>query len=387
VDLIALRNRLRLGEDSRTEFKRADDSALKSIEKALVAFANSGGGEVFVGVEDDGTPTGVGSTTDADRWMRQITQLCQTRIEPALSCRIDKAETDGHLLLIVEIPAWTPNRPYRSGHIYYVRSGAESREASRDELVRMLQSRAIHFDEEPVRGASATDLDEAAVDRFLAAHYPRFSPDRRASYLRALKCYDDADRPTVTGVLFFGCDPQRFFADSYITAIRFRGARVSDEIADRKTFSGGLLAQAESAAQFLDIHVPSPVAIEGFTRKEKGIPTSVLREALHNALAHRDYVVASQVRIFAFDDRVEITNPGALLNRMTLDSIRIGGISQRRNPAIAAILTRSGLVELAGNGVPQMIDAMEAAGLPEPEFAVEGGHFRVVLRVRPREGT
>jgi len=387
VDLIALRNRLRLGEDSGTEFKRADDSALKSIEKSLVAFANSGGGEVFVGVENDGTPAGVGTAKDADRWMRQITQLCQTRIEPALSCRIDKAEIDGHLVLIVEIPTWPPNRPYRSGHIYYVRSGTESREASRDELVRMLQSQAIHFDEEPVRGASGTDLDEAAVDRFLAAHYPRFSPDRRASYLRALKCYDDADRPTVTGVLFFGRDPQRFFTDAYITAIRFRGARVSDEIADRKTFSGGLLDQAESAAQFLDIHVPSPVAIEGWTRKEKGIPTFVLREALHNAVAHRDYVVASQIRVFAFDDRVEITNPGALLNRMTLDSIRIGGISQRRNPAIAAILTRSGLVELAGNGVPRMIDAMEAAGLPEPEFAVEGGHFKVVLRLRPQEGT
>jgi predicted HTH transcriptional regulator len=111
VDLVSLRNRLRLGEDSRTEFKRADDNALKSIEKSLVAFANSGGGEVFIGVENDGTPAGVGSATDADRWMRQISQLCQTRIEPALSCRIDKAEIDGHLVLIVEIPTWAPNRP------------------------------------------------------------------------------------------------------------------------------------------------------------------------------------------------------------------------------------------------------------------------------------
>ena len=387
MDANILRSRIRLGEDSRTEFKRADDQALPSIAKTLVAFANSSGGDLFLGVEDDGSVTGVGSVKDADRWMRQVTQLCQTPIEPALSCRVDKVEVDGQVVLVVNIPAWTPNRPYRSGHVYLVRAGAESREASRDELVRMLQSQAVHFDEEPVRGVTPADLDEAAADRFLSAHYPAFSPDRRASYLRAIKCLDEADQPTVTGVLFFGFEPQRFFPDAHVTAIRFRGTRVSDDIVNRKSFSGSILNQAELGARFLDLHVPAPSRVEGWKRKELGIPGLVLREALHNALAHRDYVVASQTRVFVFDDRVEVTNPGTLLNRMTLDSIRIGGISQRRNPAIAAILMRSGLVELVGNGVPRMLEAMEAAGLPAPDFTIEGGHFRTVLRSGRAEST
>jgi ATP-dependent DNA helicase RecG len=251
----------------------------------------------------------------------------------------------------------------------------------------MLQSQAIHFDEEAVRGAAAGDLDEAVADPFFREHYPAFTPDRRAMYLRASKCCDEADRPTVTGILFFGRDPQQFFPDASVTAIRFRGTSVADDKIDRKTFTGGILAQAEAAAKFLDLHVPAPEAIEGWQRKETGIPPFVLREALHNALAHRDYVMASQTRLFVFDDRVEITNPGTLLNRMTLDSIRIGGISQQRNPAIAAILLRSGLVELASTGVPRMIEAMRKARLPEPEFSLEGGHFRVILRERPAEAS
>jgi ATP-dependent DNA helicase RecG len=87
--------------------------------------------------------------------------------------------------------------------------------------------------------------------------------------------------------------------------------------------------------------------------------------------------------MFIFDDRVEFINPGALLNQLTLDSIRIGGISQRRNPVICSLTARLGRRELYGLGIPQMIRIVRERGLPEPEFSVEGGHFRVVLRREP----
>ena len=100
-----------------------------------------------------------------------------------------------------------------------------------------------------------------------------------------------------------------------------------------------------------------------------------------NAVSHRDYRVASQVRIFVFDDRVEIINPGELLNRLTLAGIRVGGISQRRNPVLAGLLLGARRHESVGMGIPRMIAAMKKRRLPPLDIKVESGHFRLVLRL------
>jgi ATP-dependent DNA helicase RecG len=123
--------------------------------------------------------------------------------------------------------------------------------------------------------------------------------------------------------------------------------------------------------------------VEGWERRERGIPPEVLREALLNALAHRDYRMASQTRLLVYEERVEISNPGDLLNRLTLESIRLG-VSQRRNVRIAALLARAHTTrrESLGIGVPAMFTLMRERGLPAPEFRIEGGHFRVTLRTR-----
>ncbi len=384
MDERTLRDRLRLGEDSETELKSIAHDGFqltgplqKTVAKEIVAFANSGGGLLVLGAEDDGRPTGVGTPAQADAVFRQITQICQTQVHPALFCRTTKVEVDGKLLLVVDVPAWSPNRPYRAGSIFYVRDGASAREASQQDLVRMLQSQAVHLDEQAVRGASRADLDDAEIARFLERVYPHSTPEPGA-YLRALKCLEN-DLPTLTGVLFFGRDPQRFFPDARITAIRFAGPGLSADMSDRKEITGTLFRQIEAAQRFLADHVPSPATVEGWERKERGIPISVLREALHNALAHRDYNAASQVRVFVHPDRVEIINPGMLLNRLTIDSIKLGGITQRRNPAISALIARSAGGESAGLGVPRMFEEMRAAGLPEPVIDLSGGHFRIVL--------
>lgn len=392
MDERTLRDRLRLGEDSETELKsiahdgfQLTPNLQKTVAKEIAAFANSGGGLLILGAEDDGTPTGTGTTTQTDAVFRQITQICQAQVHPALFCRITKVEIDGKVLLVVDVPAWSPNRPYRAGSTFYLRDGATAREAKQEELVRMLQSQAVHLDEQAVRGAARADLDDAEIARFLERVYPRAAADPGA-YLRALKCLEN-DAPTLTGVLFFGRDPQRFFPDARVTAIRFPGPGLSGTMEDRKEITGTLFRQIEAAQRFLADHVPSPSAIEGWERKERGIPIPVLREALHNALAHRDYNAASQVRIFVFPDRVEIINPGMLLNRLTVDSIKLGGITQRRNPAISALIARSGGVESAGLGVPRMFEQMRAAGLAEPEIDLSGGHFRLVLRWGTPQGT
>lgn len=383
-----IEQRLRLGEDSRTEFKSTLQGGLdrKNLAGEIAAFANGGGGQIFLGVEDDGTPTGVGTIREADRMMLQVVQACQTMVHPAIWCPVVKVEVEGKLLLVVDVPASSPDRPYRADHIFYIRDASMKREARRDELLRMLQSQNVHHDETSVEGATQEDLDVEAVDALLRAVYAPGAPARRARYLHALKCIDDGGTPTVAGVLLFGREPERWFTDARISAVRWNGSRISGDLADRQEISGHLVRQIDGAIAFLARHVPAPARIEGFERVELGIPDVVLREAVLNAVAHRDYRAASQIRIFVFEDRVEIINPGVLLNQLTLDSIRIGGISQRRNPVIASALARLRGRESIGMGVPEMIERMREHRLPEPEISLEGGHFRVVLRTAPPQG-
>jgi ATP-dependent DNA helicase RecG len=387
-----IERRLRLGEDSATELKSVAHDGFKlpkklqdELAKEIAAFANSGGGTIFVGVEDDGKPTGVGTVEQADVILRQITQLCQMTVHPPLPCRVTKAEVSGKLLLVVHVDGWTVNRPYRAGHTSYVRHGAESRQATRDELVRLLQSQDVHLDEQPSRLAALDDLDEAAVREFLTAQYGPAAVHDRDHYLRALKCLDDGGQPTVTGVLFFAKDPQRFFPDARVSIVQFRDRDYTGDLSDHKELVGGLVGQLDRATEYLALHAPRPADLGGLVARPTGIPHPVLREAVQNALAHRDYNAASQVRLLLFPDRVEIINPGLLLNRLTLDGIRLGGISQRRNPAIAALLALTNRRLSIGMGVRAMIEHMQKAGLPAPELSLEGGHFKVVLRTSPPE--
>lgn len=376
--------RLRTGEDSETEFKsaRADKDAL---EKALCAFANSGGGDLIIGVEDDGSVHGVGSIQDADELQRRITQLFNDSISPPLRGRLLVVEVRAQRVLVVRVPGFLPERPFRtrSGR-YIVRDGPMSREARPDELKRILLSGPTHyFDEEPVVDASHEDLDDLAVREFFTAAYPGWSDALSTRYLRALQAVDRGGTPTVTGILLFGRDPQQFLLDAYVTAIRFPGNEVRSQFVGHEEIRGRLVDQLDRAVAFLVAQHPSGSIVEGLVRRETGVPVAVWREAVANALAHRDYQAPAQTRIFVFDDRVELANPGVLLNQLTIDGLRLG-VTQRRNPHIAAALARRQRRENAGVGIPDMIQTLVERGLPEPELRVESGEFRLTIFTRPR---
>jgi ATP-dependent DNA helicase RecG len=384
-----LAQRLRLGEDSRTEFKSVVRSGhlldADALAKTIVAFANSGGGQVFVGVDDDGAASGIGTVQQADALMRQVTQTCRDKIHPPISCSLIKSAAESRAVLVVDVPGFGPDRPYRAGNVYYVREANRNREAARDELIRLLESIDYHFDEDPIAGATTEALDMNAAREFLATTYqPGLDERQLLPYLRALKCLaPGADVPTVSGMLFFGREPQQWMRDALISAVRVPGIQASLEVADRQLIGGRLAQQIDGARAFLDRHRRRPQRVEGWERREHGIPDEVLREAVLNALTHRDYRASAQVGVIVYDDRVEIVNPGGLLNRLTLDSIRLGGISQRRNPVVASLLARMHRRENLGFGVPEMYRLMRERGLPEPEISVTGGHFRVVLRNGP----
>lgn len=377
VDSTLIAQRIRLGEDSRTELESVSlELDERALARDIAAFANDSGGQIFVGAEDDGTITGIGTLKQADMLMRQVVQVCQSLVRPAIWCPITATEVDGKRLLVVDVPASSPHRPYRAENVFYLRDASITREVTREEMLRLLHSQNVCHDESTVDGATLDDLDVEAIDSHLGALYEPGATARREHYLRSWKCLDPEGVPTVAGLLLFGREPQRWLPDACISAIRFAGTAISGEFADRKEIRGTLLQQLDDACMFLR----NSTGLSGIERVARSVPEVVLREALVNALVHRDYRAASQVRLFVFADRVEIINPGLLLNHLTLDSVRIGGISVRQNPVIASLLSRARRSESPCLGVPEFIARMRKLDLPEPEIDLAGGHFCIVLR-------
>jgi len=385
VDLKELRSRFVRGENGRTELKsaRPDLPDRRVIAKALVAFANSGGGDLFVGVENDGTITGV---DDVDAAQRFVAQVARDSCNPPLRINLSVlAFADGSVLQ-VGVPGHLPERPFRGDSRFFVRDGAMSREATSEELKSLLISGSTaHFDEQAVPRATRADLDPVLVAE-LAAHLPSRGKVPEETLLRAFRAIADDGAPTLAGILMLCAEPQLFLVDAYVTAVRFRGNVMSRDLVDRKELRGTVVHQLESAIAFLELHTPaSSSSASGTRRVERRVPSDVWREVVANALAHRDYSVPAQVRVFVFDDRVEVINPGGLLNHMTIDSVRLGGVTQRRNPYLANMLQRLGYREGLGIGVVQMIRELTDAGYPEPEFEVRSGEMRVTVRLEAPE--
>lgn len=384
MDDTALRHLIELGEDSRTEFKSGTNLPPETLSKAIVALANTKGGHLLLGVEDDGRVTGV---PDPNGAMARVTQVCESSIQPPLWVTITKVGLEGAVVLVVEVPAFGPDRPYRDNRGYFLRDGNRSREASRNELIRLLESTDLHYDETPIEDATLDDLDRHRFYRFAEVAYGdhlvaalRTDEALFTRYLTALQCLTRARVPTVAGLLAFGIQPQRWLQDARVTCARIDGLEPRLDFVDKRECEGDLFDQIDAAHGFLRRHLPSPSAVTSTLRVERGIPDSVVREVLLNALTHRDYRATSQVKVLVYNDRVEVVNAGGLLNQLDLDSIRIGGISQTRNPAVAGLLRRAFRREHLGFGLPEVDRAMAERGLPKPEISLQAGHFRITLR-------
>ena len=166
---------------------------------------------------------------------------------------------------------------------------------------------------------------------------------------------------------------------------RIRSTQIGDKFtnfliaASSLDIEGRLVDMLQDTLRFLDLHLPRPHHIRGLEPEGKPeFPVEVLREALVNAVAHRDYTISAPIRVLIFDDRIEIRTPGQLPNTVTLDSLRVG-VHVLRNPTLYNILLKRGLVTDAGSGIPRMIRVLREATQREPRFCLEGNEFVVVL--------
>ncbi len=369
------------GQGERSAFFPANPTPVRLAE-TLVALANAHGGTALIGVSASGKAQGIGEATDAA--VRELVQAAGLMASPPLILPPPRiVSLDGKPVAVITVPPGM-SHAYNLNGRYLSRSGAGNRLLSAPELTALLLSRDIAgFEARPAPGAALSDLDMGAVDVYV--ENLRESPD--GSWERALLARGSLTEaaggpvPTYAGILLFGRNPQRFLRNAQITLIRYPGATMGDEFA-RDDATGTLPTQIRRAEAFLSANMRRGMRISGIERKEvTEYPLAVVREAVVNAVAHRDYSIrGDDARVLMFSDRMEIYSPGRLPGHVTLDNLLTERFS--RNEAIVQALSDMGFVERLGYGIDRMVAAMRDAGLPEPIFEETVAGFRVTLRGR-----
>jgi ATP-dependent DNA helicase RecG len=352
VDITELRERILRWENLHTDFKERISSP-DELAKDLVCFANTDGGQLIIGVAKDRAIKGV---DDPDSVNRDVDNVAFNNCEPPITVVQEVLDDNGRKVVVVNIPKGD-RRPYRTNKgRYYVRTSSGCRDASREELLRLFQAtESLYYDETPLPRLGLHDLDMDTFEQYLekvGLAGLEIDPSR---LLQNWALASD-DHPTLAGLLLFGRVPQKHIPFAQINAARFPGTDSAEEPLDRKDLTGRLLDIISEAERFLRLHLRTPHKIQDSKPEPKPeIPPAALREAVVNSVAHRDYTVQGPVRLFVFEDRVEIHTPGKPPNTVTEEAMR-AGVHVVRNPRIYARLADAGLVTRAGTGIRRIVN-------------------------------
>ncbi len=348
------------GEGYTLEFKQSVNT---DLPKELVAFANASGGRIFIGIDDRNRIVGCDLSNKALSQIQDIAAAC----DPPVAIRIEKLKKHG--ILVVHV-AESANRPHRCNKGFFLRNGTSSQKMSTADITAFIQAEGkIRFDEQLRLDLDWREaLDEARLNHFLDLAGISHKPDT-ANLLANLGAGDYKSSHfylNQTGVLFFAKNPtHRLFHVSVVCAL-FKGTTKA-YILDRKEMTGSLLENVEEALLFLKKHLQLrwEITIRSTQRFEiLELPEVALREAVVNAVCHRDYLEqGAQVMVEIFDDRVEIYNPGGLPKGLSHKDF--GKRSICRNPLIASLLLRCNYIEKMGTGIERIFAALDREHCPE----------------------
>ncbi len=404
IRLDELARQIRLGEDSLLELKQVLLSGPKvtgprrnDFADELAAMANGFGGAVVLGVDDQsreisGIPINLLETVET--WVREI---CNDSVKPPMEVVIRKTELPA--LTGKPVPVICVDVPrslfvHRSPGGYFRRFGSSKRELSPELLARLFQersqSRVIRFDESPVSGTSAQDLQEDLTGRFFSAN--AVVDEDMLKKLRVL-AEDELGNAqiTVAGALLCTREPEQWLSHAQIQAVSYVGERADINYQnDAQDISGPLDSQVLGALRFVQRNM-RVAAVKTIGRGD--LPQFSLRavfEALVNAVAHRDYSVhGARIRLHLFGNRLELYVPGALANTLTPDSMHLRQYS--RNELIVSLLTRcsvegnenlerSHMMERRGDGVPIILSESIALSGRPPEYSlIDDSELRLVI--------
>ena len=359
------------GESYTVEFKESADKLLSS---EICAFANASGGRVFIGVDDKGRVIG----TDVSNAARSRIQDTINQIDPHLNVRIEIIDT----IIMIVVPEG-PHKPYSCSRGFYLRSGPNSQKLEHSGIIELLRGEGHVYYDEIVRE------DLPVADMFNESAYLRYvklakisEVLEREEILKNLSCAGMCGGKlcfTNAGALFFRMnDKDVTFRHAGMVCALYKGTDKS-YILDAKEFNGGIVSNIDDAMVFLKKHLRMSYKIETLQRENiLELPEDALREAVVNAVCHRDYFEkGARVMVEIYDDRVDIVSPGGVCKGITRENF--GTVSITRNSTLASLLYRIGYIEQMGTGIMRMKNAAKKAKIAEPEFEFTN-FFRVIFK-------
>ncbi|MFH1652784.1 MAG: ATP-binding protein [Pseudomonadota bacterium] len=361
------------GEGLFQEFK----ISLEKVDRTMVAFANTKGGVIFLGVDDLGD---IRSFNLSNRMKAQIQDIAKN-IDPPLevSC-IDLKKAAAIIVNEGE------NKPYKCSDGFFIRVGATNQKLSRDQILDIaVQFNSVRFESlQDLRFEYPRDFSEVAfrdfVDRSNLEH--AYKTMGLEDFLISLSvCERQGGRLIFNnaGILFFAKNPQQFMPQAKLNYTRYQGVSKT-HIVDRMVYSGTLSDQLDKVYKKLlfDIPVGYKLADQETRQEFPAYPLRALEEAIINALIHRDYYESgAEIMIDYFSDRIEVSNPGSLMGSLTLD--KLGNKSLRRNPIIAELMYRLEKGEKLGSGIARMRALMNEWKLLPPNFELDEKFFSVIF--------
>jgi len=370
-------------ESETVEFKKSTAQIERAL-KTVCAFLNHKGGAIYFGVSDKGKILG---QDVSDSTLKSISQKIRHKIRPEISPEVNVLDIDEHMVIEVKIKEGR-NKPYYLGGIAYKRTGSESTTIVPEELERIiLDKKKKQWDSEICEGAVLDDIDEKKVRWFLRkAKYERnFDVNLEIplqEVLEKLNIIIDGQL-TNAAILFFGKKPQRFFLQAETKGAKFKGDKAVKPFLDMKVMEGTICEQVDEIEKFIMSNIKKAAWIEPgkIERQEKWeYPMDAIREAIINAICHRNYEETGNVQVRIFDGRLEVWNPGNLPIGWTVDVLKKKHESKPHNLLIARLFFLIKYIEEWGTGTTDMVNDTIKHGLPEPLFEDTGTSIIVTFR-------
>ena len=362
-------------EDQNIEYK---ESWRDDFLKWICGFANAQGGKIFIGIDDKGNVTGV---TNAKKLLEDIPNKIVRTLGLVVAVNLHAKE--GKDFIEIEVPVSDVPISYHGG--YHYRSGSTKQELKGADLQRfILKKMGKSWDDIPIEKASEEEIDLDTVKMFksLGTKNGRMAPEAESDsvheLLDNLQLLSEDNRLKSAAILSFGKGPKKYFTTAYIKIGRFGNS--DHDLKFQDVINGNLLTMPGKLIEILKAkYLTSPITYEGIERKEQlEYPEDALREAILNAIVHKDYT-GTFIQISVYDDRLVLWNPGTLPDNLGIEDLKKKHPSRPRNKNIAEVFFMAGFIEAWGRGISKIYDSLRLAGMPEPLFEETGGGIQVTF--------
>lgn len=370
---------IKTGEDSKKQFK-LNFTNIDSLTQELVAFSNSGGGKIFIGVDDDSNIKGL-QPADIKRLNQLISNAASQSVKPSINPLTENINTTHGIVIIVNVsPGLNKHYMDNNGHIW-VKNGADKRRVTaREEMQRLFQeSNLIYADETPILSTSISDIHFHLFSEYFNKRYKQNYEETELELIQIFRNLNLAQNNylNLAGVMLFAKDPQKYLPVFMIKAAKFPGNDFHEnKYIDSEDIHGVLERQFERSFNYITRNLHHTQNNQGVnTLGVPEIPYIVIEEFLVNALVHRDYFINAPIRIFIFNDRIEIISPGHLPNHLTPEHLKYG-LSNIRNPVIMSHAVHMLPYRGLGSGIPRALKTYPHIQLIDDR---SGNQFKVVI--------